>query len=74
MRNESDRTIKDHPEQRGLNTKRPTVVSFWVPRNLSHHMIRQARTGDTVLVKNRETTGRNSVSEEHRDDRKVQCL
>ncbi len=28
-------------------------------------MIRQARTGDTVLVKNRETTGRYSVSEEY---------
>ncbi len=36
--------------------------SFWVPRNLSHHMIRQAqaatRTGDTVLVKSRDMTGR----------------
>ncbi len=26
--------------------------------NLSYHMDRQARTGDTVLVKNREVTGR----------------
>ncbi len=36
----------------------PRPSSFWVPRNLSHHMIRQARTGDTVLVKSREMTGR----------------
>ncbi len=32
--------------------------SFWVPRNLTTHMIRQAHTGDTVLVKGREMTGR----------------
>ncbi len=32
-------------------------LSFWVPRNLSHHLIRQARTGGTVLVKSREMTG-----------------
>ncbi len=36
----------------------PRPSSFWVPRNLSHHMIRQARTGHTVLVKRREMTGR----------------
>ncbi len=24
--------------------------SFWVPRNLSHHMIRQVCTGDTLLL------------------------
>ncbi len=30
--------------------------SFWVPRNLSHHVISQARTGDKVLVKSREMT------------------
>ncbi len=35
-----------------------TPSSFWVPRNLSHHMIKQARTGDTVLVKRREMTVR----------------
>ncbi len=29
-----------------------------VPRNLSHHMDRQARIGDTMLVKTREMTGR----------------
>jgi hypothetical protein len=46
-------------KQRGLITKRPTIVFFFrVPRNLSHHMDRQARTGDTVLVKSREMTGR----------------
>ncbi len=44
--------------QRGLNTKRPTLVFFWVPRNLSIHMDRRARTGDTVLVKSREITDR----------------
>ncbi len=26
----------------------PRSSSFWVPRNLSHHMDRQARIGDTV--------------------------
>jgi hypothetical protein len=36
----------------------PRSSSFWVPRNLSHHMIRQARTGVTMLVKSREMTGR----------------
>jgi hypothetical protein len=37
--------------QRGLNTIRgPRSSSFWVPRNLSHHIDRQARTRDTVLV------------------------
>ncbi len=36
----------------------PRSSSFWVPRNLSHHMDRQARTGDTVFVKSREMTGR----------------
>ncbi len=29
-------------------------LSFWIPRNLSNHMDRQARTGDTVLVKSRD--------------------
>jgi hypothetical protein len=38
--------------QRVLNSKRPTIVFFLVPRNLSQHMERQARTGggDTVLA------------------------
>ncbi len=36
----------------------PRSSSFWFPRNLSYHMIRQARIGDTVLVKSREMTGR----------------
>ncbi len=35
----------------------PHSSSFWVLRNLSHHTDRQARTGDTVLVKSREMTG-----------------
>jgi hypothetical protein len=35
-----------------LHTKRPTLVFFVAhPRNLSNHTDRQARTGDTVLVK-----------------------
>jgi hypothetical protein len=42
--------------QRGLNTKRPS--SFWVSRNLSNHVIRQACSGGTVLVKSIEMTGR----------------
>jgi hypothetical protein len=37
--------------------KRPTIVFFLLPRNLSHRMIRQAHTGNTVLVKSREMTG-----------------
>jgi hypothetical protein len=48
----------DEPNQRGLNTKRSTLVFFWVPRNLSHHMIRQALIGDTVLAKRIEMTGK----------------
>jgi hypothetical protein len=32
------------------------LVFFGVPRNLSNHMIRQARTSDTLLVKSREMT------------------
>jgi hypothetical protein len=39
---------------RGLNTKRSRLVFFWFPRNLSHHMDRQACIGDTMLVKSRE--------------------
>jgi hypothetical protein len=35
-----------------LNTERPRLQSsLWVPRNLSNHMDRQARTRDTVLHK-----------------------
>ncbi len=36
----------------------PCSSSFWLPRNLSNHMDRQALSGDAVLVKNREMTGR----------------
>jgi hypothetical protein len=36
----------------------PRSSSIWVSRNLSHHTIRQASTGDAVLVKSRETIGR----------------
>jgi hypothetical protein len=43
---------------RGLNTvlRGPRSSSFWVPRSLSNHMIRQAH--NTMLVKRREITGR----------------
>jgi hypothetical protein len=42
-----------------LNTKRPTIVFFLGPTKPipSYCMIRQARTGDTVLVRSREMTG-----------------
>jgi len=36
----------------------PDSSSFWVSRNLFHHIDRQARNGDTLLVKSREMTGR----------------
>ncbi len=32
----------------------PRSSSFWVPPHLSHHIVRQARTGDIVLAKSRE--------------------
>jgi hypothetical protein len=43
----------DNTIQRG-----PRSSSFWLPRNLSNHMDRQARIRDTVLVKSREITGK----------------
>jgi hypothetical protein len=66
--------------QRGLKTKRPTLVIFLGPtkRNLSHHM--QAHTGDTVLVKSREMTGMNQTKcrgnwgRRGKDDRKQNAL
>jgi hypothetical protein len=36
----------------------PRSSSFWIPQNIFHHMDKQAHTGDTVLVMNREMTGR----------------
>jgi hypothetical protein len=67
--------------QRGLNTKRLTLVFFLAPtRNLSNHMDRQARTGDTVLVKSREMTGRSQTlpwwlkGRGGKDDRKQNTL
>ncbi len=39
----------------------PLSSSFWLPRNLSNHMDRQARTGDTMLLENREMTGRSQT-------------
>jgi hypothetical protein len=44
--------------QRRLNTKRLTLSSFWVPRNLSYHIDKQAGTDVTMFVKSREMTGR----------------
>jgi hypothetical protein len=38
---------------------RPIIVFFLAPKKtLSNHMDRRVRTGDTVLVKRREMTGR----------------
>jgi hypothetical protein len=54
-------TASDAEGQRGLNTKSTTIFVFFgftEVRNLSHHMERQARTADTMLVKSREMTGR----------------
>ncbi len=34
--------------QRGLIIKRPTIVFFWVPQNLSHHISRLGRTGHII--------------------------
>jgi hypothetical protein len=48
-------------QQRGLNTERSKPVFFWLPRTLSNHMDRQARTGETVLDKSREMTGRSQT-------------
>ncbi len=48
-------------KQRGLNIKRHTLVFFLAPRNHSNHMDKQARTGDTVLIKSREMTGRRQI-------------
>jgi hypothetical protein len=38
-----------------LNTERPTL--FGSPRNLSNHMDKRDRAGDTVLITSREMTG-----------------
>jgi hypothetical protein len=43
---------------RGINIlSGPRLSSLWLPRNLSNHMDRQARTGDTVLAKGSKITG-----------------
>jgi hypothetical protein len=41
------------------------IVFFLGPRNLSHHMDRQARTGVTLSVKAREMTGDRSQTLKH---------
>ncbi len=48
--------MSDRVPQKGLNTKRPTIVSFWVQRNFSHNTTttRQACSCDTALVKGRD--------------------
>ncbi len=58
----------------------PRSSSFLVPRNLSHHMIRQAPTGDIVLDKSRGMTGRTQTlpcrlgGRRGQDDRKPNTL
>ncbi len=42
--------------QRGMKTKRPRL-----PRNLSIHTDRQSCTGDTMIAKSREMTGRSQT-------------
>jgi hypothetical protein len=44
------------PPREDWKLRCPRSSSFWVPRNLSHHMIRQAHTCDIVFVKSREMT------------------
>ncbi len=39
----------------------PRLSSFWLSQNLYNHVDRQARTGDIVLVKSREMTGRSQT-------------
>ncbi len=68
--------------QRVLNTRGlggPRSSSFWFRRNLSHHMIRQARSRDTVLVKSREMTlpkhyRGGGLGERGKDDRKQKYI
>jgi hypothetical protein len=54
----------------------PRSPSFRVPRNLSKHMDRQARTGDTVLVKSREVGAKHCLVRwgGGKDDRKENTL
>jgi hypothetical protein len=56
------------PEHRGFNILRgQRSSSFWLPRNLSTHIDRQASTRDTVLAKSREMTDGGGKG---KDDRK----
>ncbi len=43
------------------DSRGPRSSSFWLPQNLSSHMVGQARTHDTVFVKRREMTGRSQT-------------
>jgi hypothetical protein len=43
----------------------PCSSSLWLPRNLFNHMDRQARIGDTVMVKSREMTGGSQTRDTH---------
>ncbi len=52
----------------------PKSSSFWFPRNLSNPMERQARTGDTLLVKSREMTAVVARRRRGKDDRKLNIL
>jgi hypothetical protein len=44
-----------------LILRRPRSSSLWFPRNLANYMDKQACIRDTVLVKNREMTGRSQT-------------
>jgi hypothetical protein len=48
--------ILDRRQHKGILYKGPRSSCFWLPRNLSTHMDRQARARDTVLDKSREMT------------------
>jgi hypothetical protein len=56
------------------------LSSILVPQNIYHHMIRQARTGDTESVKSREKTDRTQTmprgvwGRRGKDDRKQNTL
>jgi hypothetical protein len=57
--------VEKGKDDRKQNTLAPVVEAstnaVHLPRNLSNHMGRQARTRDTVIVKSREMTGRSQT-------------
>jgi hypothetical protein len=71
--------VREGRGQRGLNTKRHTFLYFLgsFPRNLSNQAL--TATGDTILVKSREMTGRTQMlpwwwGRMGKDDRKQNTL